>query len=315
MCDSGVCSTDGVCFLLPAVDFLAGLGLSIESTLGQLHDGAELHSGADMCAPFPEAQHDVCMYTPVLDTTAPTVTARGQPPSHLRAYGQTPGEVVVESYVRVGSVYSDAGALALDSTDGDVSASVSSSGLAWVTTSGPTLPQNPFTVHYSARDSSGNTAEPVHRHVHVMCPDGRLLCTFADGAEYCSLSGALCIEPMSPPAGPSEPPPPSLSLVGPREVEVLQGTPYGACQHDAPVAMHCDRGATAHSPVEGDVSWTVAACAERFLFWKYGLAGCSIDTSVVGSHQLAFFVLHGERRIEVHRTLWVLEICDGMCSI
>ena len=103
-----------------------------------------------------------------------------------------------------------------------------------------------------------------------------------------------------------------LALEGPQEVEVLQGTPYGACTGEVPVFMHCDRGATAHSAVEGDVSWTVAACADRFLFWQYGLEGCGIDTSVVGSQNLAFFVIHGERRIEVQRTLWVLEICQGM---
>ena len=305
MCDTGVCSTGGLCFSTAATDVLSALNL-LPSTLAQ-----QTADAADACAASPESQN-VCLYTPDPDIAPPVLTALGQPPSHVRAYGGQPGQVVVESYVQVADVYSDAGAVALDSRDGDVSDSVSASGLAWVTTSVPTLPQNPFVIHYSAQDSSGNTAEPVLRYVHVTCPEESLLCTFADGGAYCSLSDVACIEPVSPTAVLVEPVAPVLSLVGPQEVEVLQGTPYGACSVDVPVATPCDRGATAHSDVEGDVSWSVAACADGFLFWEYGLAGCSIDTSVVGSRQLAFFVVHGERRIEVHRTLWVLEVCIGM---
>ena len=145
----------------------------------------------------------------------------------------------------------------------------------------------------------------------MVCPAGASLCTSDGGTAYCSLSEASCIEPTSPPAVPSEPVAPVLALIGPPEVGVLQGTPYGACTDDVPVGMHCDQGASVHSAVEGDVSWTVAACADHFLFWQYGLAGCSIDTSVAGNYQLAFFVMHGERRIEVQRTLWVLETCPG----
>ena len=155
----------------------------------------------------------------------------------------------------------------------------------------------------------------MQRHVHVVCPDEASLCSFADGAAYCSLSEASCIEPASRLAVPSDPLAPVISLLGPQEVELLQGTPYGACTDKVPAAMHCDQGAVAHSSVEGDVSWTVAACADQFLFWQYGLVGCSIDTSIVGRRQLAFFVVHGERQIEVQRTLWVLEICPGtLCS-
>ena len=60
-----------------------------------------------------------------------------------------------------------------------------------------------------------------------------------------------------------------------------------------------------HSVVEGDISWTISACADGFLFWKYGLRGCGVDTST-GTCQLTFFVMYGATRVEVNRKLLVL---------
>lgn len=78
------------------------------------------------------------------------------------------------------------------------------------------------------------------------------------------------------------------------------------------MSVKCDRGATAHSALEGDVTWTVMACTEGFAFWKYGLQGCGVDTGAVGSYALTFFVEHGDSRTEVTRTLRVLEKCRGV---
>jgi hypothetical protein len=81
------------------------------------------------------------------------------------------------------------------------------------------------------------------------------------------------------------------------------------------MSLQCDRGAEAQSPSEGDLTGTVMACKDGFAFWKYGLQACDLDTSVVGSHNITFFLVHGGKRIAVNRTLWVLERCHGAWNI
>jgi hypothetical protein len=227
------------------------------------------------------------------------------------------GKIILESSVDVGGVYRDAGAIAVDDVDGDVSGSVSRSGLSLVSTRSPTAPGEPYVVKYSAQDRSGNIAEPTERHVRVLCSDQSLPCSFPDGATYCSISATKCVEPAIPQAtGDSTASVlPTIKLIGPAEVEVLQGTPYGACRDSVPVSVLCDRGATAHSVVEGDITWVVMACSDGFSFQRYGLQGCGVDTGVVGRHTLTFFVMHGDEEIAVSRTLWVLEACQGASAL
>lgn len=132
----------------------------------------------------------------------PEVVALGQPPQHTHACGCMPGEIVVHSSVRehyVGEHYVDAGAVAVDAVDGDVSALISAAGLARVATGIPTLTNTPFLVQYSTQDRAGNQALPVARYVHVNYPDGSLACEFSGGGTYCSMSTTLCIETISPP--------------------------------------------------------------------------------------------------------------------
>ena len=62
------------------------------------------------------------------------------------------------------------------------------------------------------------------------------------------------------------------------------------------------------------MSWTISACADGFLFSNYGLQGCGVNTSAAGTYQLAFFIVYGEARVEVHRTLTVLDLCAGVPS-
>lgn len=300
MCESGSCSVQGLCLQQDALDFLAasGLLLSIDSPSDR-----ECLSSAH-----------VCIYNPVHDGRAPVVTALGQPPEHVRVSGMRPGKMIVESSVAVNTLYRDAGAIALDAIDGDVSFTISRPGLALIDTSTPTVPGMPYLVRYSAFDRSGNIADPAERHIKVLCSSQSQFCSFADSTTYCSVSDTQCLEPSPLPALEQDIVPPVVSLIGPAEVEILQDTPYGACTDQTLVSVHCDRGATVISSIEGDITWTMMACTGGYTFSVYGLQGCSLDTSVVGSHVLTFFVMQGEVQIAANRTVRVLERCSGVWS-
>jgi hypothetical protein len=151
--------------------------------------------------------------------------------------------------------------------------------------------------------------------VYVLCPERSRACTFDDGVAYCSVSSTDCLEPSVREAAVVHASLlPTVSLIGPSDVEILRGTIYGACTKLTPMPLQCDRGATAHSPNGGDLTWDIMACKDGFTFRHYGLQACEMDTSVAGSHNISFFLVHGSNQIAVHRTLWVLEVCDGACS-
>ena len=65
--------------------------------------------------------------------------------------------------VSVGTNYVDAGAVAIDAEDGDISADITTSGLPIDTSA----VGGPFTITYNVSDSSGNAAAPVERTVTV----------------------------------------------------------------------------------------------------------------------------------------------------
>jgi hypothetical protein len=305
LCESGHCSLQGQCLQIRAIELLSKAGIPM---LGRSTDEP------DFCPKncSTNAPSHSCSYVPIVDERPPLVTALGEPPLHVRASGRRSGKIILETSVPVGAQYSDAGAIALDDVDGDVTASLSRAGLSLVSTIAPTTPGLPFVVRYSAHDSSGNVAEPAERHVYVLCVEQSGTCTLDDGTSYCSVSSTECLEPTvrEPEAGNGFLLP-TVSLIGPPDVEISLGTAYGACNEFTPMSMQCDRGATAHSPIEGDLTWTLMACKEGFAFWQYGLQACDIDTSVVGSHNITFFLVHGNSRVAVRRTLWVLEDCDG----
>ena len=279
-CESGGCSVGGLCF-----------------------------SGA-IPGGFTAAMRPVSTYVPPVDTTPPIITMQGEPPEHTRALSGCAGEVVIETAVVVGTTYKDPGAAAFDDADGDLSPSVASIGLSLVDTSVPTPPGEPFVIRYAVVDSSGNVSSERRRLVFVVCPLGRKLCAADGGGYYCSVSAVICVAPQAT-VGPPERSPPSIVLNGPAVVEVPQGVPYGACNRRTPAAVACDRGATAVSAVDGDVSAAVHACREGFEFVRHGLRGCGIDTSAVGETQLEFFVQHGATRNAVARTLWIVPACTG----
>jgi hypothetical protein len=308
LCTSGHCSTEGLCLHPKALELLTEAGFPSLS-ISAVHSSSCAQNGST------DAPSHFCTYLPVVDRTPPIVTALGGPPEHVRVHGRVSGKIVLETSVAVGAQYSDAGAIALDDIDGDVTASLSRAGLSLVSTSAPTAPGVPFVVRYSAYDRSGNAAEPAERHVRVLCSQHSRTCTLEDGTAYCSVSSTECLEPspLQAVAG-SGFALPTISLIGPSEVEILQGTAYGACTDSTPISLQCDRGAKAQSPSEGDLTWTVMACKDGFAFRQYGLRACDVDTSVVGSHNITFFLVHGGNRIAVNRTLWVLERCHGARS-
>lgn len=82
----------------------------------------------------------------VVDTTAPTVTLLGEP-------------VLM---IEVSSGYTDAGAAVVDNYDSDLTARLEKAG-----TVNPNI-VGEYTITYSVADSSGNTAAPVSRVVHVI---------------------------------------------------------------------------------------------------------------------------------------------------
>eukprot|EP00892_Ulva_mutabilis_P002638 jgi/Ulvmu1/12375/UM009_0021.1 len=279
-CESGGCSIGGLCF-----------------------------SGA-VAAWFVGAGQPMSTYVPPVDTTPPNVTMLGEPPEHVRALSGCAEEVVVETTVDVGATYADPGAIAMDDTDGDVSAQVAKIGLSLVDTRGPTPPGEPYVIRYAVADSSGNAAAERRRLVFVVCSDGRKLCAADSGGYYCSISADVCVLPPAD-AAPEPPTPPTLMLNGPDVVEVPQGVPYGACNPGTPVDVACDRGATAHSTVEGDVSAAVHACHEGLEFQRVGLRGCGINTNIIGETRLQFSVRHGSGTVAVTRVLWVVPVCTG----
>lgn len=269
------------------------------------------YSSSDASGAMSAASTDACLYEPVQDLRPPQIIVLGDPPDHVHVKGRDLQNIITESTVPLGTVYSDPGAIALDNLDGDVSDSVSMFGLSLVSTRTPTAPGIPHAILYSAQDSSGNFAEPAERHVLVVCPDDSLTCSLPDGSSYCSLSNTKCVESTIVLLEDDTVSAPAVGLVGPEYVEIVQGQPYGACNDFIPVSMPCDRGATAHSSIEGDITWTVMACAEGYTFLKYGLQGCDLDTSIVGTYNLTFFVTHGTTQIAVHRTLRILQACHG----
>lgn len=303
MCESGSCSAQGLCLQHEALLFLAASGLLPSSSM----PSNSMCEGTGAAT----ASANIHCYDPVYDHGAPVVTALGEPPDHSRVAGRRPGQIILESSFNVDSPYIDAGAIAFDYIDRDVSSSLSKLGLSLVDTRAPTVPGIPYVVSYSAYDSSRNFAEPAERHVLVQCTGQSLTCTLSDGSTYCSVSDTQCLEPSPLVSLERDYVAPVVSLIGPAEIRIIQGTPYGACRERSPLEVHCDRGAEAHSSVEGDITWAIMACAQGFSFVKYGLQGCGLDTSVVGGHVLSFFVTHGDLQIAANRTVWVLERCFG----
>jgi hypothetical protein len=55
--------------------------------------------------------------------------------------------------------------------------------------------------------------------------------------------------------------PPSITLLGPPRVHILQGTPYKICRYGQNVTDPCDQGAVAFDVEDGELTAKVAACS------------------------------------------------------
>eukprot|EP00873_Tetraselmis_striata_P037232 jgi/Tetstr1/457496/TSEL_044078.t1 len=220
--------------------------------------------------------------------------------------------------------WADPGASAWDAQDGDLSdaitVQISSSDL-----SRPTLDSEPVVFAYSVADADGNVVL-ARRLLHLLCAPGERLCESEDRSRrpLCSSEG-VCLgaqfdagfdDTLSAPAGPREPP--SIELLGPAVLHLPRYSNYDICSPDTPWGRVCERGATAHDPLQGDLTADVVACPSGapaglvLPFAQYGLSTCGLDTSVPGKYVLEFSVLNDEGLgARISREVWVDDICPG----
>ncbi|KAK3287307.1 hypothetical protein CYMTET_5175 [Cymbomonas tetramitiformis] len=248
---------------------------------------------------YPQTAPTVTEYIPPVDSVSPVMTLLGAGELGVTSSGV----VIMLDIVQVDEVWEDAGVLATDDVDGDLSATVSSYGAGAVDTSEPTPADRPFVVTYTCQDAAGNAVE-VRRWVTVVNPcagageDGaekQVCSTATDGSVTCSV-GSLCtnlaIETEEEPAAPAEPP--ALQLVGPGAVAMAQGEVYAACPTEGRrLDLVCDQGATAIDPLDGDLTARVLACSPdgaSARFVNVGVSVCGIDTHNPGMYNLTFSV-------------------------
>ena len=163
----------------------------------------------------------------VVDGAAPVITLLGTTPID----------------VAQGSVYTDAGATALDDVDGDITANIVTVNPVDTATLGQ------YTVTYNVTDSAGNTAAEVSRTVNVV-----------DGAA------------------------PVITLLGTTPIDVAQGSVY------------TDAGATALDDVDGDITANIVTVNP-------------VDTATLGQYTVTYNVTDsaGNTAAEVSRTVNVVD--------
>ena len=172
-------------------------------------------------------------YVPPVDTTPPVLSPVLAGDDELLATED--GVVVALSPAPGGATYVDAGATAVDDTDGDLSNTITSFGLKALQAA-PLVPTaTPPVVLYAASDAAGNAARAARR-VLVRCTPPERDCA-PEGVVGCSVAG-VCVPRVAPPRPPAALP--VMKLSGPREVFVPQGEPYAKCPAKRPVALICD---------------------------------------------------------------------------
>jgi hypothetical protein len=215
--------------------------------------------------------------------------------------------------------------------DGDLTAMVTASGLSAVNTHIATPANSPYVITYSVMDAAGNMAVPRRRRVIVSNPCKRntldnptpadeLVCRKLGDLEageksyYCSTNQLCTTFEIPQDADAVVNLLPILTLVGPSQIEIMQGEPYIKCPSGARLADVCDRGVTAVDPEEGDVVANVRACSPdgvTGIFRLKGLTYCKIDTMVPGNYPIVFEVSDASLKlVNVTRTL----IVKGACS-
>jgi hypothetical protein len=194
-------------------------------------------SGSDSSGTSGGANVAVQPFVPPVDTHAPVVTPIARASDQLASDGA--GLAVVDTYVTVGAVYKDAGAIAFDNIDGNISAHVSSSGLKAVCADALTADAEPYIIRYQVADAAGNVGEAMRR-VFVRCAAQERVCAPAGDSTAASCSGEGVCGGALPPAPAPVAPPPSLHLIGPATVYATAGDVYAKCLQPRPLAVVCD---------------------------------------------------------------------------
>ncbi|KXZ41637.1 hypothetical protein GPECTOR_350g101 [Gonium pectorale] len=252
--------------------------------------------------------------TYVRDTLPPVISMLGNGAPAVSSTGQA----VMLDTVIVGSNWTDPGATATDATDGNLTSLLQAYGSAAVDTSRPTPPGSAYSymVEYQVSDLSGNVALPARRLIALVCAPTERNCTDASGLPSCTRNGmcgsadlinALDLNSNSTsgssslaPTGSSSLTPTAaaltLTLVGPREVRVVQGTPYDRCSSQVPKDQPCDPGAVAVDSREGSLDLRVRVCGAPFRATRAGQTllplalACNASTSTPGTYTLDFTV-------------------------
>ena len=206
-------------------------------------------AGSGLCITLLTAALDTATpeYVPPVDTTAPVlspVVADGDVIFRIAAVGV---RAIVQTTVLVGTRYVDAGAFAEDDLDGDVTGSLSVSGLKLLSTAVPTAEDAPHLVKYSVADRAGNIAYATRR-VFVECPAPEEPCADTNTGELtgCTTAG-LCVSYGDEVAELAEVLPAVIELVGPAIVQLAVGDTYEPCPTIRPVSLVCDQVRMQHA--------------------------------------------------------------------
>jgi len=221
------------------------------------------------------------------------------------------------------SSFTDPGATAVDDTDGDVTSTIAAFGAAAVDVDVVTPETSPYLVTYDVQDAAGNAAPTQRRRVYVVneCGLGERLCA---SSQTCS-AGGVCSGLADSMASVEKVivvnQPPSLQLVGPARVEVMQFEPYAVCTPSSPLSAVCDRGATATDAEDGNLQARVLACSPdgaRNRWDVKGVSGCGVNTTVAGNYVIVYSVYDSVGAAAyVNRTVTVRGLCPSgevLCS-
>ncbi|KAK3243640.1 hypothetical protein CYMTET_46717 [Cymbomonas tetramitiformis] len=253
-------------------------------------------------------------HTPFIDAKPPVISLLGSGTAGKSAKGT----MVMTETVEIGWPYEDEGASAWDSMEGRVTHRISSFGVAAIDTSMVTEPEQPWVVRYDVDDSVGNLAAHAERRVIVVrscgwAGPGERLC----GDSACSQQGLCKLEPPAPPPSPAQRAPPTITLLGPTEVQIQQGQSYVRCSKACHLTHVCDQGVEAVDELDGFLSSFITACGASWA--EEGVRGCGITArSPPGRHTVTFLARNSAgHSASVERTVVVLRTCptgEELCA-
>lgn len=223
----------------------------------------------------------------------------------------------------------------------DLTSSIITTGLSYISTSSPTDPSNPFVITYDVKDNANppNAARTVTRRVFVVCPSPEFICPNTGGQDtqlQCSSSricGVASTPTASTPSSSNTAPAAaltnySITLNGPSSVTINLGAQYRPCF--SALNINCDLGATATLLSPGDYTNSIVACANQVApgvrllpYPQSGLSYCSFQTTIAGTYNITFSLILGSSSTggsspRVNRTLIVIPEClagEYLCGV